>query len=41
MFGMHIGINIFGDKNYPYIKVFVAGVVLIWNYVGRKIFIFS
>jgi gtrA family protein len=40
MLGMHIGITIFGDKYYAIIKVFVAGVVLIWNYVGRKILIF-
>ncbi len=40
MLGMHIGITIFGDKYYAIIKIFVAGVVLIWNYVGRKILIF-
>lgn len=42
-FGMYIGIKIVGGAGFWYllVKCFVAGVVLVWNYVGRKIFVFK
>jgi putative flippase GtrA len=43
-FGMHLGKAIF-DKSYdtymPLVKVVVAGIVLVWNYIGRKIFVYK
>lgn len=41
--GMYIGIKIVGGAGFWYllVKCFVAGVVLVWNYVGRKIFVFK
>jgi Predicted membrane protein len=39
--GMYAGINLFGSSFYLVIKVFVAAVVLMWNYIGRKILIFK
>lgn len=40
--GMWVGVGIVGADGlwYILIKCFVAGVVLIWNYVGRKIFVY-
>jgi putative flippase GtrA len=38
--GMYVGIELFA-VNYLIVKVFVAGVVLIWNYSIRKILIFN
>lgn len=40
--GMYIGTAIVGSDGlwYLLIKCFVAGIVLIWNYVGRKIFVY-
>jgi putative flippase GtrA len=38
--GMYVGVELF-DINYLIVKVFVAGVVLIWNYGIRKILIFK
>ncbi|MBQ8359896.1 MAG: GtrA family protein [Oscillospiraceae bacterium] len=40
--GMYIGIGIVGSTGlwYLLVKCFVAGVVLIWNYIGRKIFVY-
>ena len=40
--GMFIGVAIVGSEGlwYLLVKCFVAGVVLIWNYVGRKIFVY-
>lgn len=38
--GMYAGIELFGENAYIFIKIFVAGVVLIWNYTARKITIF-
>ncbi len=41
--GMYIGVSIVGSDGlwYLLIKCFVAGVVLIWNYAGRKIFVYK
>lgn len=41
--GMYIGVKIVGSDGFWYllIKCFVAGVVLVWNYIGRKIFVFK
>ncbi|WP_010248690.1 GtrA family protein [Acetivibrio cellulolyticus] len=39
--GMCFGITLFGDKYYLIVKIFVASVVLFWNYIARKIFIFK
>ncbi len=39
--GMYFGIKIFGTEFYIVVKIFIAGVVLLWNYIGRKIFIFK
>ena len=40
--GMWLGVKIVGPDGLWYIlvKCFVAGVVMIWNYVGRKIFVY-
>lgn len=40
--GMHVGVGIVGSDGlwYVLVKCFVAGVVLVWNYVGRKIFVY-
>ena len=40
--GMYLGTIIVGSTGlwYLLVKCFVAGVVLIWNYVGRKIFVY-
>lgn len=40
--GMYIGVALVGSDGLWYIlvKCFVAGVVLIWNYIGRKIFVY-
>lgn len=41
--GMYIGVKIVGSQGlwYLLIKCFVAGIVLIWNYTGKKILVFS
>jgi putative flippase GtrA len=41
--GMFIGVKIIGSAGlwYLLVKCFVAGVVLVWNYIGRKIFVFK
>jgi len=39
--GMEFGTRWVGEKYYMVVKIFVAGVVLIWNYVARKILIFK
>ena len=43
MFGMWAGKMIVGDTGFWYVlvKCIVAGLVLIWNYAGRKIFIYK
>lgn len=40
--GMYIGVSTVGSEGlwYILIKCFVAGVVLVWNYIGRKIFVY-
>lgn len=40
--GMFLGVKLVGSSGLWYIlvKCFVAGLVLIWNYVGRKIFVY-
>lgn len=38
--GMYAGLMLFGESTYIFIKIFVAGVVLLWNYTARKIIIF-
>jgi putative flippase GtrA len=39
--GMYLGIITFGSQYYLIVKLFVAAVVLFWNYIARKIFIFQ
>lgn len=39
--GMNLGCMLIGEDNYMLVKIFVTGVVLIWNYAARKIFIFK
>ena len=40
--GMWIGVGIVGSDGFWYlaVKCLVAGVVLVWNYAGRKIFVY-
>jgi putative flippase GtrA len=38
---MYLGIRLFGEDPYLFIKIFAAGVVLLWNYLARKILIFK
>lgn len=40
--GMYVGVGLVGSDGlwYLLVKCFVAGVVLIWNYVGRKLFVY-
>jgi putative flippase GtrA len=38
---MYAGINLFGEEWYLVVKIFTAGLVLLWNYAGRKILIFK
>lgn len=39
--GMHFGVALVGQPYYMLVKIFVTGVVLIWNYAARKILIFK
>ena len=39
--GMEFGTRWVGKEYFMVVKIFVAGVVLIWNYVARKILIFK
>lgn len=41
--GMYIGVLIAGSEGFWYVLVrcIVAGVVLVWNYAGRKIFVYK
>ena len=41
--GMYLGVLIVGSAGFWYllVKCFVSAVVLIWNYIGRKIFVFK
>ena len=38
-FGMFFGVEVL-DVHYLIVKVFVAGIVLVWNYSARKVLIF-
>jgi putative flippase GtrA len=38
---MFAGIHIFGQKWYLAVKIITAGIVLMWNYIARKILIFK
>lgn len=38
--GMYVGTEL-KSINYMLVKVIVTGIVLVWNYLGRKIFIFK
>jgi putative flippase GtrA len=38
--GMYVGVELIGI-HYMLVKVIVTGIVLIWNYLGRKVFIFK
>jgi putative flippase GtrA len=38
---MVLGIRLIGTDPYIFIKIFTAGVVLLWNYLARKILIFK
>jgi putative flippase GtrA len=38
---MYAGVYLFGQRWYLIVKIFAAGIVLLWNYAGRKIFIFK
>lgn len=37
---MYIATALFGDEYYKLLNIPVAGICLIWNYIGRKIFVF-
>ncbi|MBQ3259429.1 MAG: GtrA family protein [Clostridia bacterium] len=41
--GMYLGVSIIGSEGFRYalVKCVVAGLVLVWNYVGRKIFVYK
>jgi putative flippase GtrA len=39
--GMEFGTRWVGQEYYMVVKIFVAGIVLIWNYAARKILIFK
>jgi len=39
--GMYGGISFFGRDFYIHIKIIMAGIVLCWNYVARKMFVFK
>jgi putative flippase GtrA len=39
--GMYVGIRLFGHEWYLFLKVIIAGIVLAWNYLARKILIFK
>jgi len=37
---MHIGMIVFGEEWYLAVKAVTSWIVFMWNYIGRKIFIF-
>ncbi len=41
--GMYLGVSAIGSDGFRYalVKCVVAGLVLVWNYVGRKIFVYK
>jgi putative flippase GtrA len=38
---MYTGVRLAGERWYLLVKCFVAGIVLIWNYVSKKAFVFQ
>ena len=38
---MYSGVYLFGENWYLIVKIFTSGIVLFWNYLGRKLFIFK
>jgi len=38
---MHIGLIIFGEEWYLAVKAATSWIVFMWNYIGRKLFIFG
>jgi putative flippase GtrA len=38
---MYSGVYLFGQRWYLIVKIFATGIVLLWNYAGRKVFIFK
>jgi putative flippase GtrA len=38
---MYAGIRLFGEKWYLAVKTIIAGIVLLWNYIARKVLIFK
>lgn len=38
---MYVATAIFGEEYYKILNIPVAGICLIWNYLGRKIFVFK
>jgi len=38
--GMHIGVEILGIS-YMIVKVIIAAIVMVWNYIARKMLIFN
>lgn len=39
--GMMLGVALLGDAFLLPIKIVVAGLVMVWNYLGRKIFVYG
>ena len=39
--GMMLGVGLLGDKFLLPVKIVVAGIVMVWNYLGRKIFVYG
>jgi len=39
--GMFAGIKLLGLDYYLFVKIFTAAIVLLWNYIARKVFIFK
>ena len=38
--GMYVGVFVF-NWHYIVTKILVAALVLVWNYIGRKLFVFK
>jgi putative flippase GtrA len=38
---MYLGVRLAGERRYLLVKCFTAGVVLLWNYGSKKIFVFQ
>ena len=39
--GMMLGVGLLGDRFLLPVKIVVAGIVMVWNYLGRKIFVYG